>query len=132
MRHVGCDFAALVPPRRIHLVAAEVDEWIGENVGQLTDQGVDRVLERRIDGIEHRFMGAEPAARRHRRAPRPPFGMGTQPTGRMAGHVEFGDDSNAAVGRRRHQRAQLASAVAFGAGQLGVGAALEAEALIVG
>ena len=132
VRHVGRDFGALVPPSWVHFVAANVDEGVGKDLGEFAEQGVHCFEHRWVDGIQNRFVNAEAVTRRHRGPPRPHSGMSAQPTGCVAGQVQFGDDADAAVGRCRHQSAQLFGAVALGAGQLGIGAALETEALVVG
>ena len=109
-----------------------MDEGVGKDLCEFADQGVHRIEHCWVDGIQNRFVNAEAVARRHWGPPWPPLGMSAQPTGCVAGQVQFGDDADAAVGRCRHQSAQLFAAVALGAGQLGVGATLEAEALVVG
>ena len=91
-----------------HLVAAEVDERVGEDLGEFPKQRVDGAKNLRVDRVQASCVNAEARAWRHNGAAvRAPFRVRDQPARGVAGDIEFRNHADGAVGGIGHQGAQV-------------------------
>ena len=116
------------------LVAAEVQELVGKDVGELLEKRVDGAQDARVVHVQTGVVNAEARARRGVRGSvrGPPLRMGREPTGDMARHIQLRHDPDGAVGRVGDQRTHLVHRIGVLAGQFRVGLGLKAKPLVVG
>ena len=117
-----------------HLVASEVNELIGKDLGELGEDRVDGAASVGVFDVEAGVVDAEARAGSPRVADitDTPIRVCGKPTRGMAGYVKLRHDADRAVGGVVHKVSQFGMRIGVGAGKFRVGVGAEPKALVVG
>ena len=93
------DFRIGIPLFSVHFIAADMKIVVGKKFGQLADQFVEKFVSFFVGGIHCGIKYAPLAFNRVRTRAAGEFGIADEPGSAVAGHIEFGNDANAAITR---------------------------------
>ena len=134
--HEFLNFGIGVPLFAVHFVAADVEEVVGENFGHFADELIEKFVGLVVRGSIAGIQDAPLAFDFVRAGAAGEFGVADEPGGAVAGHVEFGNDADAALvgvgDAGREFFLGVIEAVGAVFVQLGESFAFDAEALIFG
>ena len=133
--HEFLNFAIRVPLLSVYLIATDVEELIGKELGHFADELIEKMVSMLLCWIHGRVEDAPFALNLIRAGSAGQIRIADKPGGAVSRHVEFRDHANAALARIRDHVADLVlrvvEAIRAHFMQLGEFLALNAEALIL-